>query len=430
MKQSQLLSVFGVLACSMALAICACNSTATTPPPTGTGGTNTVASGGAVGSGGTTASGGVVGSGGAVGSGGVGTGGHGSGGSGSGGTTPGGNSGAVTGTGGASTGGASIGGKGTGGTLVAGATGAGTGGSGTGGRGTGGAATGGSGGKPIGSGGAATGGTGSPGGTGGSTSTGPSADPIPSSGCSATPTTTSACTGSASSPCTIDVSGTSRTYYLNLPSGYDGKKPVPVVWEYHPLGGNAKQGITMYGLNSKLTNVIFVSPDGLSSGGNQGFPNTGGNDEAMTRAINAEIEAKYCTDKARYFATGFSYGGSMSYTAACNMSDVFRAIGAMSGAPISGATCTSKKPARPVAVWATHGDADTALPITMAQPIIDALVKYNGCTTTTQAVDPSPCVAYQGCQEGYPVVWCVRPGDPHAIPSFAAAAIAKFFQQF
>ena len=146
----------------------------------------------------------------------------------------------------------------------------------------------------------------------------------------------------------------------------------------------------MYQLNNKLTNVIFVSPQGLTSGGNAGFPNTNSQDEEMTRAINAVIEAKYCIDKARYFATGFSYGGSMSYTAACNIGDVFRAIGAMSGAPISGATCTSKKPARPVAVWATHGDADTALPITLAQPIIDSFVKNNGCMTTRKAGRPSP----------------------------------------
>lgn len=221
-----------------------------------------------------------------------------------------------------------------------------------------------------------------------------------------------------------------REYYLNLPSGYDGKTPVPLVWEYHPLGGNAKSGLTMYQLNNKLTNVIFVSPQGLSSGGNAGFSNSGGQDEAMTRAINAVIEAKYCVDKSRYFSTGFSFGGSMSFTAGCNMSDVFRAIGAMAGNPISGATCTSKKPVRPVAVWATHGDMDTALSITRAQPMVDAMAKNNGCTTMTQPTEPSPCVAYQGCMQGYPVVWCVRPGEGHSIPSFASAAIAKFFQQF
>ena len=194
------------------------------------------------------------------------------------------------------------------------------------------------------------------------------------------------------------------------------------------MGGNAKSGITMYNLNSKLPNVIFVSPQGLGS--TSGFPNTNGSDEAMTRAIMKEIEAKYCIDMSRYFATGFSYGGSMSFTAACNMSDVFRAIGAMSGSTVSGATCARQKPKRNVAVWATHGDADTVLPISGAQPMIEALAKYNGCTTTTKPVDPSPCVEYQGCMEGYPVIWCVRPGDGHAIPSFAAAAIAKFFQQY
>src|SRR5438477_130435 len=136
-------------------------------------------------------------------------------------------------------------------------------------------------------------------------------------------------------------------------------------------GGGGRGGTTGTG----GTATGGAGTDGLSSGGNQGFPNTNGQDEMATRAMMADLEAKYCTDRNRYYATGFSYGGSMSYTAACNMSDAFRAIGAMSGAPISGATCTSKKPARPVAVWATHGDADTAFPITLAQPIIDSFVQ-------------------------------------------------------
>jgi len=291
----------------------------------------------------------------------------------------------------------------------------------------------GSGGSPAtggqpGTGGAAGGGAGGTSGSGGTTSTEPSGDPIPSPGCSATPTTTSPCPGTASTGCKIDVDGTSREYFLNLPTGYDGKKPAPVVWEYHPWGGTGKGGMTMYNLNSRLTNVIFISPHG--TGSPVGFPNTGGMDEKMTRAVNAEVEAKFCTDKARYFATGFSYGGSMSFTASCNMSDIFRAIGAQAGSTVSGATCARKTPDRKVAIWATHGDADTTLPISNTIPMIDALVKNNGCTTTTKPVDPSPCVEYQGCTEGYPVIWCVRPGDGHAMASFAPDAITKFFQKF
>lgn len=323
-------------------------------------------------------------------------------------------------TSGAATGG-TAGGATTGGTTSGAATGGVANGGTTSGAAAGGAAAGGwAGGRAAG--GAATGGS------GGATTTAPSGDPVPSEGCSAAMTATPCNTQSA--PCKMDVGGTARTFYVQLPDKYDAKHPYPVVFQYHPLGGNGWQGLSMYRIRQGMPEAIYVSPDGLTSGGNQGFPNTNGGDEALTRAMMKDLEGKYCVDKARYYAAGFSYGGSMSYTAACNMSDVFRAIGAMSGAPISGAKCTSKKPDRPVAVWATHGDADTALPITLAQPIIASLVTNNGCTTMSQPVDPSPCVAYQGCTPGYPVVWCVRPGDPHAIPNFAAAAIAKFFMQF
>ncbi len=102
----------------------------------------------------------------------------------------------------------------------------------------------------------------------------------------------------------------------------------------------------------------------------------------------------------------------------------------MAGAPISGANCTRRAPKRPVAIWATHGTEDTALPITMAEPMIEALRINNGCSATTQPTTPSPCVAYENCSTGYPVVWCPREGDVHAIPSFAAKSIADFFMQF
>lgn len=232
------------------------------------------------------------------------------------------------------------------------------------------------------------------------------------------------------SPCTMDVDGTERAFYVVLPDNYDASHPYPVVFQFHPLGGSAEQGMNMYRVRPNFPDAIYVTPQGLSSGGNAGFPNTSGSDEAMTRAIMADIEAKYCVDTSRYFSTGFSYGGSMSYTAACNMSDVFRAVAAMAGAPISGARCSSQAPERPVAFWGSHGEDDTALPIDMALPIRDAFVEKNGCSSMTEPVDPSPCVAYQGCSEGYPVIWCQVPGMGHAIPDYSPTAIAEFFQRF
>jgi poly(3-hydroxybutyrate) depolymerase len=136
-----------------------------------------------------------------------------------------------------------------------------------------------------------------------------------------------------------------------------------------------------------------------------------------------------------------SYGGSMSYTAMCNMSDKFRAVAGMAGAPISGARCANTPPERPVAVLGIHGEEDTALPITMAEPIIEAMIERNGCTSTTSpselldstcatAESALPTGAYQGCMQGYPVIWCPMPGRPHEIPTWSGASIARFFMQF
>jgi poly(3-hydroxybutyrate) depolymerase len=323
------------------------------------------------------------------------------------------------------TGGSTAGTPGSGG-AVAGSGGAGLGGA-SGGAGISGGAAGGGG-----SGGSAAGAGGSSAGSGGSggTAAPPSGDPDPSAGCGKAPT--GVC-DQQNAPCTAE----GLNYYIDMPADYDQSKAYPVVFQYHPLGGTGQGARTMYRVRPAFMDAIYVSPDGSDNG----FPNSMGKDEAVTRAIMATIEANLCVDRARYFATGFSYGGSMSYTAMCNMSDKFRAVAAMAGAPISGAQCASTAPERPVAVLGIHGENDTALRITMAEPIIEAMIERNGCTNQTQpsdlldpicATDMSALATgeYQGCMEGYPVVWCPMPGRPHEIPQWSGAAIARFFQQF
>jgi hypothetical protein len=72
-------------------------------------------------------------------------------------------------------------------------------------------------------------------------------------------------------------------------------------------------------------------------------------------------------------------------------------------------------------------------------------VLVNGCdatnTSTIDLVDTNrigdaattnvTCTVYDQCSKGnYPVIWCPVAGEGHAIPSFAAAEIAKFFKRF
>jgi hypothetical protein len=100
----------------------------------------------------------------------------------------------------------------------------------------------------------------------------------------------------------------------------------------------------------------------------------------------------------RRFSTGFSYGGMMSFAIGCEMSDVFRAIAPMSGS-LDGRSALKK------------------------------ILQQNKCGTSTTPVDPSPCVKYQGCDQGYDVTWCEWDG-PHGIPSFGSASVAAFFKSF
>jgi polyhydroxybutyrate depolymerase len=279
----------------------------------------------------------------------------------------------------------------------------------------------------------ATGGVSSIGGSrpiGGTASTGGNASSSAGSG-GASPgcgsaNTTSSCSKSGTT-CSIDVGGTARTYYVQLPSGYTSSRQYPVVFQFHPRGGTAEQALTMYGISRGLPDAIYVTPQGLTENGNTGWANTNGQDIAFTKAMVADLQAKYCLDNARIFSVGFSYGGMMSFAVGCEMGDVFRAIAPMSGALYSDFNC--KGTGHAIAMWGSHGLTDDVVPIADGRAARDKILQQNHCGTQTVPIDPSPCVSYQGCDAGYPVTWCEWDGK-HGIPSFGSTAIAAFFKQF
>src|SRR5450631_2608813 len=248
-----------------------------------------------------------------------------------------------------------------------------------------------------------------------------------SAGCGSS-NTTSAC-GVKGTTCTLDVSGTSRTYYVQLPSSYNSSKQYPIIFQFHPWGGSADQALTLYQLNAKIPDAIYVTPQGLDAGGNgPGWANTNGQDIAFTKAMLADVQAKYCSDNARIFSVGFSYGGMMSFAIGCEMSNVFRAIAPMSGSLYSDFNCKGSGPH--VAMWGSHGLNDTTVPIADGRAARDKILQQNHCGTTTvpNSTDAS-CVDYQGCDSGYPVTWCEFNGT-HMPPSFGTSAITAFFKSF
>ena len=259
-------------------------------------------------------------------------------------TQPGGTGGTVTGSGGA---GAATGGQvATGGRATGGLS---SGGTSTGGRSSGGTATGGSSTGGRSSGGSATGGS--------STSTCPS--PVLTSG-----NTTK----------TITAGGLSREYILHVPSAYTGQTPVPLVVDFHPIGGSDTQWASgsPYPAVIDKEGVVSAFPLGKPSPNMGNAWNVQGccvskingadvDDIAFAKALVAEVEKVACIDPKRVYAVGFSMGGGMSHYIACHAADVFAAVGpaAFDLTQQNEPGCT---PARPITVISWRGTSDNVVP--------------------------------------------------------------------
>ena len=439
-----------LLLCSAVAAISfgGCAPEVTPDDPPGVGGSGLAGSGGtAAGSGGSPGAGGAA-TGGVAGigaTGGVGGSGGSSGGgvSGSGGSVTAGSSGA--GASGAGGSGAADGGAGAGagnGGVAGESAGAGPGGAGTGGAATGGAGTGGaSGGK-----GGAGGGPGGTGGTGGQSTT-------MSTGCGKAPTIPSNMYNGGQT-IAITAASMQRRFILNVPTNYDNTKPYKLIIAFHQLDGNDRQ---MYAngyyhlLNLSGSNAIFVAPNGQKNGaacttmnngdGGCGWPNTQNSDIALADAVVAQIKENFCVDTNRIFATGWSYGGSMSYKTACERplgaaNGYIRAIAAYSGAQLSG-TCT---PSHPVAYYGSHGDSDGVLGYDGGVRLAQNFATANTCnwmTPTKVTSGNHVCTDVMGCPAANPVKFCSfdgdhtpDPRDPGQQTSWQYQVVWDWFNQF
>ncbi|MFG1749895.1 cellulose binding domain-containing protein [Streptosporangium sandarakinum] len=255
--------------------------------------------------------------------------------------------------------------------------------------------------------------------------------------------------GLASGTHTIQSGGKNRSYILRVPDGYDSGHPYRLIFGFHWLGGTATDVATgqtvqrdvwsYYGLQRLANNsAIFVAPQGL----NNGWANSGGEDLTLVDDLVRQIEGALCVDTSQLFATGFSYGGAMSYAIACARASVFRAVAVQSGGVLSGCDGGSQ----PIAYMGIHGLRDGVLNISGGRSMRDRFVRNNGCAAQNP---PEPAqgglthrvTAYSGCRAGYPVVWAAfdeghiaapqdgAPGDSGS-RTWVPAEVWKFFTQF
>lgn len=252
----------------------------------------------------------------------------------------------------------------------------------------------------------------------------------------------------ASGTRSIQSGGTTRSYILKIPDGYDRNRPYRLVFGFHWWGGTANDVASggsdgaswaYYGLQQQANNsTIFVAPQGIDNA----WPNSGGQDLTFVDDMRNQIEADLCVDTTQRFALGFSYGGGMSYAIACARATVFRAVAVFSGAQLSGCSGGTQ----PIAYMGMHGLGDTVLNISQGRALRDTFVRNNGCTAQNP---PEPAqgsrthitTTYSGCRSGYPVVWAAFDGGHGPAPVDGASSdsgartwtkteVWRFFTQF
>jgi poly(3-hydroxybutyrate) depolymerase len=225
---------------------------------------------------------------------------------------------------------------------------------------------------------------------------------------------------------TINVNGLNREYVLDIPSNYNQNNPYKLVFGWHWRGGSANDvvGQGYYGMKSLSNNsAIFVAPD--RAAGTDGWTNTNGRDIAFLQSMLTQLKSSLCIDESRIFSTGWSYGGMMSFAVGRELPTTFRAI-----APVSGAFLTPHVDSgSATAAWIAHGTSDNVVSHSSGVQARDAYLRANGCSNTTVPVQPSPCVEYQNCSAGKPVVWCSFNGG-HTQPSFYSSGAWNFFNRF
>lgn len=206
----------------------------------------------------------------------------------------------------------------------------------------------------------------------------------------------------------LKVDNVDRQWWVWLPTGYDPAKPYPIIFNFHGCGGPnnivpmdkvaGDKAILVKGSGISNTNCWDQGPNGV--------------DVKFFDQMLADVLAKRCADSSHVFTTGYSSGSWLVNSLECVRGDKIRASGTVSGGRQFGndTKCIGKN-----ARVFVHDSDDMDNRIDMGNDDErDRLIAANHCMATAPVMEePAPCARYQGCDPGYPVIWCQTSGKQH-----------------
>lgn len=191
-------------------------------------------------------------------------------------------------------------------------------------------------------------------------------------------------------------------FVVHTPPSYDGAAPMAVVLNYHGAGGTPEGQIaySQLAVTAEEHGFLLVAPPVGSD----------------ASAVLDHVEAGWCVDTARVFATGMSAGARVSSRLVCELPERIAAIAPVAGLDYPERLCEDAPP-RPVIAF--HGSADQ---IIVMQGVRDATLawgRHNGC-------DPPPVpdpvservflASYTNCEAGADVELYTVEGGGHTWP--------------
>ena len=231
----------------------------------------------------------------------------------------------------------------------------------------------------------------------------------------------------------LDVAGTPRQYRLAVPSEATGKRPLPLILNFHGARSNEVAQAVVSQLEEKgpARGFVVITPlsnlGGWSKPGPKFFEPHDTN-LAFPRALIDAAAANLCIDKHRVYATGLSDGAGMSAYLGCKMSRQLAAI-----APVAGVNLAEPCPhGNPMSVIAFHGTADAsvaygggavpgrpAMDVPSVETAAKAWAQRAGCRTkpASQAIGTEvQRITYRGCDRANAVVLYSVTGGGHTTP--------------
>jgi len=241
-----------------------------------------------------------------------------------------------------------------------------------------------------------------------------------------------------------------REYWLYIPENLP--ENAPLVFTLHGYGGT---GGSFWGFEQLAEEYGFMicSPTGLED--NFGTPHWNSNfvnymttvdDIGFLSSLAIFLQSEYNLDPNKTFSCGFSNGGYMSWSLACNAPDVFKAIASVTGT-MSGNDWLECNPSSLIPVMQISGTNDEIVPIDGypedafdyeewggapdIYSIFDFWSNIEGCinsSISTILFDyPTDITSYTDCVNNNELRLYIVNGMGHSWPNFAAEEIWNFF---